>query len=320
MLELASRKKHLGNQYSEDSMLFRKYHIVFFRDNQGGARKVHVRGWMFLTLPLLFVVLVAGNAYLWRYYRDHLIMERRLELSEKSTQEQKTQILSLSSKIKNLEKDVDRVRDFDAKLRMMLNPDNTKVQKVGPVGGASSAEFSNDYLPLYRQELLARKMHEFLRQLNLDVRLEEVRQQDILHQLRTNQNLLAATPSIWPTEGYITSRFGWRTNPFTGKREFHKGLDIAGPLGTAIMAPARGKVISTGRDGSYGLSVKVDHGSGLITRYAHLHKSLVKVGQIVNRGDVIASLGNSGRSTGPHLHYEVQIGGMPVDPLRYIVN
>jgi murein DD-endopeptidase MepM/ murein hydrolase activator NlpD len=247
-------------------------------------------------------------------------MERRLQLSEKSTQEQKTQILSLSRKIKNLEKDISRVRDFDSKLRMMLNPDQSNVQKVGPVGGVSEAEFSNDYLPLYRQELLARKMHEFLKQLNMDVRLEEVRQQEILHQLRSNRNLLAATPSIWPTEGYVTSRFGWRTNPFTGKREFHKGLDVAGPVGTPIVAPARGRIISCGRDGSYGLSIKVDHGSGLITRYAHLHKSKVKLGQTVSRGDVIAYLGNSGRSTGPHLHYEVQLGGVPVDPMRYIVN
>jgi murein DD-endopeptidase MepM/ murein hydrolase activator NlpD len=301
-------------------MLFQKYHIVFFRDKQGGARKFMVRGWMFLTLPVLIVALAAGNAYLWRYYQDHLVMERRLQLSEKSTQEQKTQILSLSRKIKNLEKDISRVRDFDSKLRMMLNPDQSNVQKVGPVGGVSEAEFSNDYLPLYRQELLARKMHEFLKQLNMDVRLEEVRQQEILHQLRSNRNLLAATPSIWPTEGYVTSRFGWRTNPFTGKREFHKGLDVAGPVGTPIVAPARGRIISCGRDGSYGLSIKVDHGSGLITRYAHLHKSKVKLGQTVSRGDVIAYLGNSGRSTGPHLHYEVQLGGVPVDPMRYIVN
>ncbi|MFW5837109.1 MAG: M23 family metallopeptidase [Desulfovibrionaceae bacterium] len=300
-------------------MLFRKYHIVFFRDNHGGTRKIQIRGWMFLIPPLLVTVLAAGNAYLWGYYRDHLVTERRLELSEKSTQEQKTQILSLSRKIKNLEKDITRVRDFDAKLRMMLNPDHTNVQKVGPVGGVSGADFSNDYLPLYRQELLARKMHEFLRQLNMDVRLEEVRQQEILHQLRSNRNLLAATPSIWPTEGYITSRFGWRTNPFTGKREFHKGLDIAGPVGTPIVSPARGRIISSGRDGSYGLSIKIDHGSGLVTRYAHLHKSLVKVGQVIDRGDAIASLGNSGRSTGPHLHYEIQLGGVPVDPMRYII-
>jgi len=100
----------------------------------------------------------------------------------------------------------------------------------------------------------------------------------------------------------------------------HKGLDISNRVGTPIRAPARGAVTFSGPDGAYGISITIDHGNGMVTRYAHMQKTLVKVGEFVQRGDVIGALGNTGRSTGPHLHYEVILNGTPVDPMRYILN
>ena len=100
----------------------------------------------------------------------------------------------------------------------------------------------------------------------------------------------------------------------------HKGLDISNRVGTPICAPARGTVTFVGADGGYGTCVMIDHGNNIVTRYAHLQKALVREGQYVQRGDVIAALGNTGRSTGPHLHYEVIVGGIPVNPMRYILN
>ena len=105
---------------------------------------------------------------------------------------------------------------------------------------------------------------------------------------------------ITPAEGWITSTFGYRTSPFTSKREFHKGLDISAPIGTPIYAPAKGKVAFTGRDSDYGLAIVVEHGSGISTKYAHLHRAATKQGQIVQRGELIGYIGNSGRSTGTH--------------------
>lgn len=301
-------------------MLFRKYHIVVFKDKQGSCKKFQLRGWFIASLFFIMVGLTAGNVYLWKKYANHTRVEKGLNLAEQTVQEQKTQLLSLSQKISSLQKNLDRIRDFDSKLRVMINIDQDGSQATAPKGGPANADFSKGYLPLYRQELLARKMHEFLRQLNVEARLEEVRQQEIMHTLRNNQNILEATPSIWPTSGWVTSGFAWRTSPFTGKREFHKGMDISAPRGTPVYAPARGSVTFTGRDGSYGLSIRLKHNASLSTRFAHLHRIAIKSGKTVTRGELIGYVGNTGRSTGPHLHYEVRLNGVPVNPKRYILN
>jgi murein DD-endopeptidase MepM/ murein hydrolase activator NlpD len=273
-----------------------------------------------MFLFLMTVSMAAGNVILWKKYAEHTRIEQGLNIAEKTVQEQKTQLLSLSQKITSLQGNLNRIRDFDSKLRVMINLDQDGSQASAPKGGPANENFSKGYLPLYRQELLARKMHEFLRQLNVEARLEEVRQQEIMHTLRTNQNILEATPSIWPTSGWVTSGFAWRTSPFTGKREFHKGLDISAPRGTPVYAPARGTVTFAGRDGSYGLSIRLKHNASLTTRFAHLNRIAIKGGQEVTRGELIGYVGNTGRSTGPHLHYEVRLNGVPVNPKRYILN
>ena len=301
-------------------MLFRKYHIVVFKDKQGSCRKFQLRGWFIAFLVLMTVTMAACNVILWKNYAEHSRIEQGLNIAEKTVQEQKTQLLSLSQKITALQGNLNRIRDFDSKLRVMINLDQDGSQAAAPKGGPANDNFSKGYLPLYRQELLARKMHEFLRQLNVEARLEEVRQQEIMHTLRSNQNILEATPSIWPTSGWVTSGFAWRSSPFTGKREFHKGLDISAPRGTPVYAPARGAVTFAGRDGSYGLSIRLKHNSSLSTRFAHLNRIAIKSGQEVTRGELIGYVGSTGRSTGPHLHYEVRLNGVPVNPKRYILN
>ncbi|MDY7001362.1 MAG: M23 family metallopeptidase [Thermodesulfobacteriota bacterium] len=300
-------------------MLFRKYQIVIFKDNEGICRKLRLRGWMGLCIFGLVLVLIGGNVFFWNHFNKFQRLENNLIGSEKTVHEQKTQLLHLANKIKTLEKDLLRIRDFDSKLRVMINLDQER-RMGSPIGGAETMDFSESYLPLHRQELLARKMHNFLHQLNTEARLEEVRQQELVHAIRANQDLLAATPSIWPTKGWVSSRFGYRTSPFTGKREFHKGLDISAPKGTPIYAPAKGKISFVGKDGGYGMTLVISHGSGMITRYGHLHSSAVKIRQTVTRGELIAYIGNTGRSTGPHLHYEVRLNGVPVNPMRYVLN
>jgi murein DD-endopeptidase MepM/ murein hydrolase activator NlpD len=176
-------------------------------------------------------------------------------------------------------------------------------------------------LPLYRQELLSRRVHSLLDQMDTDTRVEELRQQDLLHAMRENRELLASTPSTWPVEGYLTSTFGNRVSPFgSGTSDFHKGLDIANRMGTPVRSPAKGTVTFIGWDGGYGNCVIINHGNNITTRYAHLSASTVTLGQTLMRGDKIGLVGNSGRSTGPHLHYEVRVGGVCVNPLRYILN
>ena len=131
----------------------------------------------------------------------------------------------------------------------------------------------------------------------------------------------AATPSIWPVKGPITSRFGPRISPFTGKKAFHSGLDIGSPGGREVKSPASGKVVVAAYDARMGNFIRVNHGFGIETTYGHLSKVLVKYGQKVKRGDVIGLVGNTGKfSTGPHLHYQVAINDKVVNPIQYILD
>jgi len=131
------------------------------------------------------------------------------------------------------------------------------------------------------------------------------------------QDKLSHVPSIWPTQGYITSGFGWRRHPITGKREFHYGYDIANRPYTTVVATADGVVASVKRWGGYGNTIEIDHGYGFSTRYAHLARVYVQRGQKVKRGQKIAAMGSTGFVTGTHLHYEVRVLGRAVNPINY---
>jgi murein DD-endopeptidase MepM/ murein hydrolase activator NlpD len=138
--------------------------------------------------------------------------------------------------------------------------------------------------------------------------------------LKEQKSILASTPAIRPTDGWFSSGFGYRTSPFTNQREFHKGLDIGNRVGTPVIAPADGLVVFVGREGSLGKMIAINHGYNLTTRYGHLNKFRVKKGKYVKRGQVIAEVGTSGRSTGPHLHYEVHLNDVHVNPFSYILD
>jgi murein DD-endopeptidase MepM/ murein hydrolase activator NlpD len=134
------------------------------------------------------------------------------------------------------------------------------------------------------------------------------------------QVLLAATPSIWPVRGYLSASFGNRKDPFTGMPDFHPGIDISTPRGTPVVAPADGVVTFRGVRGAYGKAIVVDHGYGIVTRYAHLDGYDVRPGQRVRRGDVLGFVGDTGRSTAPHLHYEVWVNDQLRNPIKYILD
>ena len=127
-----------------------------------------------------------------------------------------------------------------------------------------------------------------------------------------------SAPNLWPVEGPVTGSFGERIDPFNGEGAFHSGIDISAALGQAVVAPADGMVVFADFMGGYGRAIVVDHGHGITTRYGHLANFAVTPGQYVHRGDTIAHVGLSGRSTGPHLHYEVRINDTPVNPHKYL--
>lgn len=142
----------------------------------------------------------------------------------------------------------------------------------------------------------------------------------LFERIASQKDLLTATPSVRPTGGWLSSGFGYRTDPFTKRRKLHKGLDFAANIGTPVYAPADGVVSFAGREGSYGKIISIDHGYGLVTRFAHNSRLTVKTGQKISRWDKIAEVGTTGRSSGPHLHYEVRLNGVSVNPEKYILS
>jgi len=149
--------------------------------------------------------------------------------------------------------------------------------------------------------------------------LEEENFADLQEHIQDNVARLRATPSILPARGWFSSHYGTRVNPFSGRRTFHAGIDIANYTGTPVYAPADGLVSFAGPRGGYGNVVQIDHGYGIVTRYGHNSKIAVKKGERVKRGDKISEIGSTGRSTAPHLHYEVVLNGKPVNPRPFIL-
>lgn len=144
---------------------------------------------------------------------------------------------------------------------------------------------------------------------------------ELLEKVYRDQSLLlSSTPSIAPVKGLISYGHGWRRDPFTGQRAFHHGLDLVAPRGTKVLAPADGVITKAGREPGYGNVVYISHGNGLSSRYAHLEGFAVRPGQDVHRGSVLGFVGNTGRSLGAHLHYEVLVNNSKVDPMQYILD
>lgn len=157
--------------------------------------------------------------------------------------------------------------------------------------------------------------------LSRQARLLEESFSQVLETLEERKEELARTPSIRPVENcWTTAGYGYRTDPFTGRKTMHYGIDFSARRGEPVMATAGGKVIFTGRKSHLGNTVEIDHGNGVVTRYGHNHRIFVKKGQEVVRGQVIAAVGSSGRSTNPHLHYEVRVDRRSVNPGKYIVS
>jgi murein DD-endopeptidase MepM/ murein hydrolase activator NlpD len=245
------------------------------------------------------------------------------ELSE--IQIQRKQIQEFASEINSLKNKLVSLNNFETKIRIIANIEKTDdSNNIFGVGG-SVPEDLDARLPLMeKHNSLIRDMHEQIDELNRASIHQQYEFESLLKSLEDQQNLLASTPAIRPISGaeksWVTSSFGFRRSPFTGQREFHQGYDISTREGTPIMATADGVVIFVGNKGLLGKTIIIDHGHGMVTRYGHCQKFLKKRGEKVKRWEPIALVGNTGRSTGPHVHYEVRLNGIPVNPTKYILN
>ncbi|MFH2067828.1 MAG: peptidoglycan DD-metalloendopeptidase family protein [Pseudomonadota bacterium] len=236
-------------------------------------------------------------------------------------QNQRKQIQLYANEINLLKSKLVDLNNFERKIRIIANIENTIDQSsIFGVGGSAPEDLDINISLEQKHGSLLREMHEQVTQFKAISTKQKTGFQSLLTHLDKQKNLLASTPAVTPTRGWVTSRFGYRKSPFTGLKEFHKGLDIAAKTGTPVIATADGVVAFSGIKGLMGKIITVDHGHGMVTRYAHLNNQIKKQGDIVRRGDVIGEVGNTGRSTGPHLHYDVKLHGISVNPEKYILD
>ena len=238
---------------------------------------------------------------------------------------QRIELQSFSSKMRAMESQLSKLRLFDKKLRIIANIEKprgvaAREQLMGVGGGSPSS--AKDYLltPGSKVDELVRQMRSDISHLETIANSQESSFSELQGYLMRKSSYLAATPSIWPVRGWVTSTFGQRISPFTGLPHKHKGMDIANRSGTAVVAPADGVVVKARREGNLGNTLVIKHGYGVSTIYGHLAKFSVRVGHKVKRGQKIATMGNTGRSTGPHLHYAVRVNGVMINPTKYILN
>jgi murein DD-endopeptidase MepM/ murein hydrolase activator NlpD len=303
--------------------LKKSYDFLYMPEDHGPMRTLRVPRWVILTglgsgvflacLAILFVIgLWGGNGW--------LPGNSELELENRALNKR---IVGLEYQLDGLRGEISQVQDVQNLVATAVNlqPLDEDVAAAG-IGGRGPLEMASPEVPGLDTRLqVGGTLDQQLDQLLRQARIQRQGFQAILDTLDHRSLVRGHIPSIRPIDtGWLSSRFGFRKDPFTGKQAFHGGLDFSVPVGTDVRVTAAGKVVASQRQRGLGRVVKVDHGNDVLTVYAHLDKILVKKGQEVARGQVIAKSGNSGRSTGPHLHYEVRVAGRAVNPVPYILD
>jgi murein DD-endopeptidase MepM/ murein hydrolase activator NlpD len=235
------------------------------------------------------------------------------------TKEQSQQLKDVALKIDEFSDRMEEYKQFDKKLRILASYQTGRDKKLLlGIGGSDGEQIRFRDLFDQDKEKVISVMHKSIAKLNDDADNREKSFNELLSFLREQKSLLASTPSIWPVKGWVTSEFGHRESPFSSGDEMHKGLDIATRMGKEVVAAADGVVVQAGYQTDDGNIVRVNHGHGMGTGYAHLSKIAVKMGFRVKRGDIIGYVGDTGRSTGSHLHYAVYVNSIPVNPRTYL--
>ena len=249
------------------------------------------------------------------------IQRDRAELSllRQQTAQQSKEIIDLAVKVDEFADRMEAFKQFDKKIRILAMNQTGRDKKIPlGIGGSNSEQIRLNELIDQDQEKLVSGMRKSISQLNEDANERELSFSELLKFLRERKSLLAATPSIWPVRGWVTSEFGSRDNPFARGVEFHKGIDIATRMGNEVVASADGLVVEAAYHSDDGNIVRINHGYGVSSSYAHLSRMAIKQGFRVKRGDVIGYVGDTGRSTGAHLHYAVFMNNVPVNPRKYV--
>ena len=329
----------------------KSYTILLVPDRDAKVKKIRLEHRMLVRVGLCFGVVVLALIGALTHYFQVVGKVAENELSRAENLELQNRWREAEQKFSHINDELDRVKRLNANLRHItsLNDPERKLSMPQPEAGQAPPEFvgggiatepaqsgmgavgmgkplpaggegrmiaDGDAKPGNADDADLLKQ---LDSLDKKVKAQEQEARALKSYFEDQQALLASAPSIWPVRGWVTSDFSVRLDPYTGERVMHEGIDVATGMGTPVRAPADGTVVFAGQEGGYGHVLVLDHGYGLKTRYGHLQRIDVKLGEKVKRGQFIAAVGNTGRSTGPHLHYEVRVNGVADNPRKFIL-
>lgn len=314
----------------------KRFTFVVIPDANQSVQRYSVSGLIIVLIPALiillaicsalFIVLFSGQASNLKEVKHQLSLsesgyEEQLKDREDTIAALEADVTALSAQAKHVETKMSEIAELELQLKEIAGIQESEVRiSSGGItveeGGQGGEEL---LLPEELNDALAAETLQELSSMALQMDEMKPSLEATKEALLKHQRILEITPTIWPADSRkITSTFGVRRDPFTGRAAVHSGLDLGGSRGDPIYAAADGVVTLSERTYPHGNNILIDHGRGIETRYLHLNKRLVEVGAKVKKGDLIGELGNTGRSTGPHLHYEVIVGGEHVDPMPYL--
>ncbi|MBE3597056.1 MAG: peptidoglycan DD-metalloendopeptidase family protein [Hydrogenibacillus sp.] len=325
--------------------LGKRWHVQLVPGESGRVRTWRIRGWTLVglaaSLTLTIALLFSFATYAWLSRARMHALDERMAV-EKSMQEmQETRLKqdrarlndenrALKARYDDLLKkiqDLERTLESNEERLKSLAPPTSKRPESAPTeavflaanpGTVRIATLSDRPEDGVDAETLIDTIENSLQALEAAADEQARSVEETAQAVAEYREKLSRLPTIRPAVGRVTSVFGLRADPFTKTRRFHEGIDFANAVGTPIRAAAKGKIVFAGRSGDYGQMIEIDHGNGLSTVYAHLSKMLVRPGDVVEKGQTIGRMGSTGRSTGPHLHFEVRRGGRPIDPAPFL--
>jgi len=301
----------------------KKFTVMFYNsENYGKTRILNISKQTIVVIIGLISFLLVGSIFsIFLNYRYSKEIDS-LELLSGENIDMVNQIANYSNQLDQINQKVVMLDELEYRVRDLVS-DQKGETLLRPVAvGGNEMDILRGYFAV-----ADRREKEFFDSLsssltNMSSRLDKHEKSltELAQFLEEQQITMLSTPTIWPVRGWVSSKFGFRKSPFSGRISFHEGLDIAARYGVDVTATAKGVIVYSGVRAGYGYMVTIDHGYGFMTRYAHNSKLLVRVGDKVQKGDSIAKVGTSGRSTGPHVHYEVLSNGVPVNPIKFIID
>jgi len=294
-----------------------KLTLMVIPDKQGEPRQLRIPVAFIYSALAGILILAVTSLVLSVVFIDQKVSEKELKNLRTENQELKGKFEQMRWNLAEVEDRYQDLVDREIKIRSLFGvPEiNTEERQLG-VGGPTSPAVAS-MSPTEKSAFITEKQLDRLLKLS---EFEVEKYGEVEKELSTIADRLGHTPSIWPTKGWLSRGYGMKYDPFTGVKQMHRGVDIANHNGTAVIAPADGVIKYVGKNGALGKTVVINHGYGFKTRYGHLSEYKVRSGQRVKRGDVIALMGSTGHSTGPHLHFEISRNGKFLNPLKFVLN